>query len=236
MDSNNCRERCQIVNGEIDCEIDRQEYSEGGPRRTQLAISSIQSPFTQHPTIGLDDLSRSTGSSCRALEGRSRNAWGENPNREGLLDTPENLGAIVNSAVCHEDHNEMVIIQDIEFFSLCEHHLVHIGYIPNCRVIGLSKIARIVEMFSRRLQIQERLIKQVALALSEMLQPQGIAVQNLRKVYELGCWQPQQIHVLQVLLTLEPQVVGDPHAQQPPEHAVLQSHALQLLDPEHIVL
>jgi GTP cyclohydrolase I len=138
---------------------------------------------------------------------------GEDPDREGLRATPEryakamlfftkgyeeNLRNIVNNAVFHEDHDELVIVRDIEIFSLCEHHLVpftgkvsfetspsdhttdtsqmHIGYIPNRRVIGLSKLARIAEMFARRLQVQERLTKQVAMALSEILQPQGVAV------------------------------------------------------------
>ncbi|KAK4119868.1 GTP cyclohydrolase I [Parathielavia appendiculata] len=122
---------------------------------------------------------------------------GEDPTRPGLLDTPkryakalmfftkgygENIGDIVNNAIFHEEHSEMVVVKDIEIFSMCEHHMVpfigkmHIGYIPYHSVIGLSKLARIAEMFSRRLQIQERLTKEVANALMEVLHPQGVAV------------------------------------------------------------
>ena len=94
----------------------------------------------------------------------------------------QNLDSIINNAIFEEDAKDMVIVRDVEFFSLCEHHLLpffgkaHVGYIPNGKVIGLSKIPRIIDMFSRRLQVQERLTHQVAEALQDVLNPIGVAV------------------------------------------------------------
>ena len=124
-------------------------------------------------------------------------AVGENPNREGLRNTPKRVSrmyaellsgykaeseTLVNGAVFEVSYDEMVIVRDIEFYSLCEHHLlpfmgrVHVAYIPNGKVIGLSKIPRIVDMFARRLQVQERMTRQIADFIRDVLDPQGVAV------------------------------------------------------------
>ena len=122
---------------------------------------------------------------------------GEDPTREGLARTPDrvakayefltsgydaDLSTVINGALFTVDYNEMVIVQDIDFYSVCEHHLLpffgkcHVAYLPRDKVIGLSKIPRLVEMFSRRLQVQERLTNQIAETLSDVLDPLGVGV------------------------------------------------------------
>jgi GTP cyclohydrolase I len=124
-------------------------------------------------------------------------ALGEDPSREGLVETPRrvdkslrfltsgyhaNVDDIVNGALFTVDYNEMVMVRDIDMYSLCEHHLLpffgkcHVAYIPDGKVIGLSKIPRIVDVFARRLQVQERLTTQIAETLAEKLRPLGVAV------------------------------------------------------------
>jgi len=169
-------------------------------------------PTTQaHATYQVDDSEAKAVSSRKASlslvpgrEAKMQAAWrtiiecvGEDPDREGLVKTPKrcsiafdfftqgytvDVNALLNDAIFIEDTDEMVIVRDIEIYSLCEHHLIpfygkcHIAYIPNGRVIGLSKLARIAEAFARRLQVQERLTKQIAQSIMEVLRPAGVGV------------------------------------------------------------
>ncbi len=124
-------------------------------------------------------------------------AVGENPDRDGLKRTPERIArmyaellsgyntdpiAVVNDAIFDVKYDEMVIVRDVEFYSMCEHHIlpfmgrVHVAYIPDGKVLGLSKIPRIVDMFARRLQVQERMTRQIADLIRDLLHPQGVAV------------------------------------------------------------
>jgi len=122
---------------------------------------------------------------------------GENPDREGLERTPERVAKayryltsgyrqdasdVLNGALFTEEYDEMVVVKDIDFYSVCEHHVLpffgkcHVAYMPSKKIVGLSKIARLVEMYSRRLQVQERLTTQIAQTINEVLQPRGVAV------------------------------------------------------------
>jgi GTP cyclohydrolase I len=142
-----------------------------------------------HSVIDEDSIMDSVGAIIRAT--------GEDPEREGLKRTPERVArmysellagyhedpmAMINDALFELDYQEMVIVRDIEFFSLCEHHMLpfigraHVAYIPEGKVIGLSKIPRIIDMFARRFQVQERMTQQIAVFLNELLHPKGVAV------------------------------------------------------------
>ncbi|MBD2136348.1 GTP cyclohydrolase I FolE [Anabaena sp. FACHB-1237] len=177
----------------------------------QLTTADITLSFSNHqqPTVTEADMMQAVRTLLIGL--------GENPDREGLKDTPkrvvkalkfltsgydQSVDELLNGAVFTEDANEMVLVRDIDIFSSCEHHILpiigraHVAYIPNGKVIGLSKIARICEMYARRLQVQERLTLQIANALQGLLKPQGVAVvieathmcMVMRGVQKPGSW------------------------------------------------
>ena len=187
-----------------------------------MTLTQTQSPTSQRPAIDLSRLKTksqppvSEEEMCQAVRTLLL-GLGENPDREGLKDTPkrvvkalkfltsgyqQSLDELLNGAVFHENADEMVLVRDIDLFSSCEHHILpilgraHVAYIPNGKVIGLSKIARICEMYSRRLQVQERLTVQIADALQGLLQPKGVGVvieathmcMVMRGVQKPGSW------------------------------------------------
>jgi GTP cyclohydrolase IA len=150
-----------------------------------------------HPRIHVDACEADTEAELGALIHRQLELLGEDPERDGLARTPErvakalrwltrgyrtSVAEVVGSGIFAEDHHDMVLVRDIDVASLCEHHMLpfmgkaHVAYIPNGRILGLSKIPRIVGVFARRLQVQERLTDQVADALVDVLAPAGVAV------------------------------------------------------------
>jgi GTP cyclohydrolase I len=161
-------------------------------RRVMPAVGVGSLALESAPTAGAERQAEFAGLVRRQLE-----LLGENPERDGLLKTPQRVATalawltrgyeedvhdVVGDAVFEEVHESMVIVRDIEMYSLCEHHMlpffgkVHIAYIPDGKIVGLSKLPRIVEVFARRLQVQERLTEQVAQAIEEILRPRGVGV------------------------------------------------------------
>ena len=156
--------------------------------------------YTNGTAVKMIDINGPTRGSKTAIESAVRTILtnvGEDPERDGLLGTPDrvarmydevlggyhvDIDKLVNGALFPVEYNEPVIVRDIEFFSMCEHHMLpfygvaHVAYIPNGQVIGLSKIPRIVEMYARRLQIQERMTNEIAEQIQAILQPEGVAV------------------------------------------------------------
>jgi GTP cyclohydrolase I len=152
----------------------------------------------RHAPAETNPLARpSTSEAYATLVRRQLDLLGEDPNREGLQRTPDRVAAamefltrgyaltpqdVVGDALFAEEHSSMVLVRDIELYSLCEHHMLpffgkcHVAYIPNGRIVGLSKLPRIVEVFARRLQVQERLTEQIAQAIEDVLAPAGVGV------------------------------------------------------------
>eukprot|EP00934_Nitzschia_sp_Nitz4_P008444 Nitzschia sp. Nitz4//scaffold52_size167869//6210//7043//NITZ4_002254-RA/size167869-processed-gene-0.118-mRNA-1//1//CDS//3329553969//8434//frame0 len=191
---------CRLAKGQVciceTCEATRTRimHRRQGLRKRSLSQSSASPP--EEPKKAKRDESETLDvmtKACRTI----LESIGEDPDREGLAKTPmrwakallfmtngynQTCQDVTNGAIFSEDHDEMVVVRNIDIHSLCEHHMVpftgrvHIGYIPNGKVIGLSKLARIAEIFARRLQVQERLTRQIADAIVEAVKPLGVAV------------------------------------------------------------
>jgi GTP cyclohydrolase IA len=160
-------------------------------------LKTPQENFEAGATLADQTLTASRFERLETLTHDWIDAIGEDPEREGLLKTPsrvakawdfitggyrQTLEEVANHAVFQAEGSQMVIVKDIEFYSMCEHHMLpffgraHVGYIPNSKILGLSKFARITDLFARRLQVQERITTQIADAIMELLEPQGVGV------------------------------------------------------------
>ena len=156
-----------------------------------------EEPMVPAPTDDPDDVSAEPEDLLESLVKRELHLLGEDPEREGLVRTPHRVAGalrfltqgyrqtvedVMGSAIFEEAHDSMVLVKDIEIYSLCEHHMLpffgkaHVAYIPDGRIVGLSKLPRIVDVFARRLQVQERLTEQIAQAIEDVLKPQGVGV------------------------------------------------------------
>jgi GTP cyclohydrolase IA len=164
---------------------------------TALRLPAAPASDAHSATINLHTAAADARDEFASLVARQLELLGENPEREGLHQTPRRVADsltwltrgydmqvadVVGDALFTESHENMVLVRDIEFYSMCEHHMLpfygkaHIGYIPNGTIIGLSKLPRVVEVFARRLQVQERLTEQIADALQSVLAPKGVGV------------------------------------------------------------
>jgi GTP cyclohydrolase IA len=187
-------ETCKLETAEV-CEAKRTRmmHRQVGGKRRSLSIPIPEQPAPKKSREEDPETLDKMTNACRTI----LECLGEDPDREGLVKTPtrwakallfmtkgysQTCEEVTNGAIFSEDHDEMVVVRNIDIHSLCEHHVVpftgrvHIGYIPNGRVLGLSKLARIAEVFARRLQVQERLTRQIADAIVEAVEPLGVAV------------------------------------------------------------